>query len=509
MRGLLNFGVKKILDRNYRKLEYALQNPHERQQYWFKYITDSARSTVFGKKYHFKTLKSPCDFSSRMPVNEYENLRPHIEDMMKGKPDVLWRGVVNWFSKSSGTTGGRSKYIPVPKENLKRCHNKGSTDVLSFLYHHNPSIDIFKRKNLIMGGNLEKYPHSRQTRIGDISAVMLYHMPFLARIVFTPDIPTALLEDWEEKIERIAHIAKDEDVSFFGGVPTWTIVLFDRILELTGKSNMEEVWPNAKAYAHGGVGFDPYLQQFREFFPSGDFIFQEVYNASEGFFAAQGDFSEKGMYLLVDNGIYYEFAPMKADQPDLENTVPLEGVKPGENYSIIISSNGGLWRYMPGDVITFLSTDPYRITVAGRTKQFINAFGEEVMIGNTDKAIALSCKKFGLELVDYTVAPIFLEKGKKGAHQWVVEFAGKDPNPNEFANFLDLKLRELNSDYDAKRSHDLALKRLKLDIAPSGSFHKWMESKGKMGGQNKVPRLSNERKHLDEILDFIGIRNKV
>ncbi len=272
---------------------------------------------------------------------------------------------------------------------------------------------------------------------------------------------------------------------------------------------MEEVWPNAKAYAHGGVGFDPYLQQFREFFPSGDFIFQEVYNASEGFFAAQGDFSEKGMYLLVDNGIYYEFAPMKADQPDLENTVPLEGVKPGENYSIIISSNGGLWRYMPGDVITFLSTDPYRITVAGRTKQFINAFGEEVMIGNTDKAIALSCKNFGLELVDYTVAPIFLEKGKKGAHQWVVEFAGKGPNPEEFANFLDVKLRELNSDYDAKRSHDLALKRLKLDIAPSGSFHKWMESKGKMGGQNKVPRLSNERKHLDEILEFIGIQNKV
>ncbi|TVR78676.1 MAG: hypothetical protein EA409_10135 [Saprospirales bacterium] len=509
MRGLLNFAVRKILERNYRKLEFALENPHARQQYWFNYITQAASRTKFGKKYEFKSVKTYHEFTKRVPVHEYEDLRPYIEEMMKGRSDVLWRGVINWYSKSSGTTGGRSKFIPVPKENLKLCHNKGSTDVLSFLYHNNPGIDIFKRKNLIMGGNLEKYEHARQTKIGDISAVMLYHMPFLARLVFTPDIPTAMLEDWEEKIERIARIAKDQDVSFFGGVPTWTIVLFDRILELTGKSNMYEVWPNAKAYAHGGVGFDPYRARFHEYFPNGDFVFQEVYNASEGFFAAQGSFSEKGMYLLVDNGIFYEFAPMGPDGPVLDAVVPLEGVKEGENYSIIISSNGGLWRYMPGDVITFHSTAPYRISVVGRTRQYINAFGEEVMIGNTDRAIALSCKEFGTELVDYTVAPIYLEKGKKGAHHWLVEFAGNSPDTTRFASFLDKTLRELNSDYDAKRSHDLALQCLKLEVLPAGSFHRWMESKGKMGGQNKVPRLSNDRKHIEEILNFLKVRNKV
>ena len=504
MRSLINLLVKKILENNYRKLAYALEHPSEIQTKWFKSNLSAAAKTTIGKKYDFKSIKSYRDYCNTVPIHDYEQLRPLIEDMMKGKPDVLWRGVVNWFSKSSGTTGGRSKYIPIPKENLKLCHNKGSTDVLSMLYHKDPGIDIFKRKNLIMGGNLEEYEHSRNTKIGDISAVMLYHMPFLARLVFTPDIPTAMLEDWKEKIEKIARISKDQDVSFFGGVPTWTIVLFDRILELTGKDNMLEVWPNAKAYAHGGVGFDPYIERFREFFPSDDFTYQEVYNASEGFFAAQGDFTNDGMYLLVDNGIFYEFAPMTASGPQLEKTVPLEGVKIGEQYSIIISSNGGLWRYMPGDIVSFLDTAPYRITVSGRTKQFINAFGEEVMIGNTDRAVALTAKKFGVEIVDYTVAPIYIEKGKKGAHQWLVEFVHNPPNLEEFASYLDEQLRSLNSDYDAKRSHDLALIKLQLTALPSRSFHKWMESKGKIGGQNKVPRLSNDRKHLEEILQFIG-----
>jgi post-segregation antitoxin (ccd killing protein) len=504
MRGLLNLLVKKILEKNYRKLEYALENPLEVQQKWFKSNLEAAKSTKYGKQHQFKTIRNYETFVDRLRVNEYEDLRPSIEEMMKGKPDILWRGVINWYSKSSGTTGGRSKYIPVPKENLKLCHNKGSTDVLSFLYHHNPNIDIFKRKNLIMGGSLEKYKESRQTRIGDISAVMLYHMPFLARIVFTPDIPTALLSDWEEKIEKIAHSSIKEDVSFFGGVPTWTIVLFERILELTGKTNMLEVWPNARAYAHGGVGFEPYKDRFKEFFPTEDFIYQEVYNASEGFFAAQGDFSQKGMYLLVDNGMFYEFAPMKPQGPDLENTVPLEGVKTGVNYSIIINSNGGLWRYMPGDVVSFSSTLPYIIHVSGRTRQYINAFGEELMIGNTDKALANSASKFGLEIVDYTVAPIYLEKGKKGAHQWLVEFANPPAQVNDFKKYLDQELRKLNSDYDAKRSHDLALEELKLEVVPSGTFLKWLESKGKMGGQNKVPRLSNDRKHIEEIINFIG-----
>lgn len=503
MRTIVNFLVKKILDRNYRKLNYSIEHPHEMQDKWFRANLSAASNTYIGKKYDFKSLRSSTNFSG-LPVHEYEELRPLIEEMMKGKPDVLWRGVVNWYSKSSGTTGGRSKYIPVPKENLKLCHNKGSTDVLSMLYHKDPQIDIFKRKNLIMGGSLENYEHSRQTKIGDISAVMLYNMPFLARIVLTPDIPTALLKDWEEKIDKIANITKDEDVSFFGGVPTWSIVLFDRILKITGKKNMLEVWPNVRAYAHGGVGFDPYILRFRELFPSDDFIYQEVYNASEGFFAAQGDFSEKGMYLLVDNGIYYEFAPMTPAGPDLGNTVPLEGVNTRQKYSIIISSNGGLWRYMPGDVVSFLSTDPYTITVSGRTKQFINAFGEEVMIGNTDRAIALTAKAYGVEIVDYTVAPVYLQKGKKGAHQWLIEFVNKPVDLDSFSQHLDDNLRKLNSDYDAKRSYDLALNPLQLTAIPTGTFLKWMESKGRVGGQNKVPRLSNDRKHVEEILTFIS-----
>ena len=503
MRGLFNNIVKQYLEFRYRKIEQFINNPHEAQQKVFRELMEAGKQTTWGKINGYDSIHSYKDFTGRVPICDYEDLLPYIKRMMLGEKNVLCPGQVKWYAKSSGTTSERSKFIPVSQETLKHCHIKGSWDSVAILYNNIPRARIFADKSLIMSGSLETYRLNPATRIGDVSAVMLKNMPLIGRPFFAPGIALALLDDWEEKIEKTANVVKDQNITTFGGVPTWTIVLFRKLLEITGKSNMLEIWPNAQTYVHGGVAFGPYRNQFQRLFPGDQLLYQEVYNASEGFFAVQHDLGIRDMMLLLDNGMYFEFIPEKELDNDNPAVVPLEGVKAGQSYAIMVSTNSGLWRYMPGDMVKFTSVTPFKIIITGRTNQYINVFGEEVMIANTDKALTETCKQFALTVNDYTVAPIYLDGADKGGHQWLIEFEEPPADPDHFADTLDKALRKVNSDYDAKRSHDLALERLNLVLIPPGTFNSWMKSRGKMGGQHKVPRLSNDRKHVEDIFSMM------
>lgn len=498
MRRVVNKIVKQYLDYRYRRIERMRHKPYQAQDQWFTKLIQMAKDTEYGKRYGFSDIRSYQDFARQVPVVSYEDIMPEIKKMMHGQKDVLWPGYVKWYSKSSGTTSEKSKFIPVPSQNLRQCHIQGSWDSMSVLYHHRPDAQNFAKKSLVMGGSVSRFDPYPKTRIGDVSAVMLYNMPVIGRPFYTPDFETALLDDWEEKIERMTNITRHEDVVMIGGVPTWTVVLINRILEKTGKDNMLEVWPNAMAYLHGGVGFDPYREQFKKYFPDKNFIYQEIYNASEGFIGIQDDQSVNSLLLLSDNAMFFEFENMRNGE-----VVPLEGVQPGINYSLIMSTNSGLWRYRIGDTVTFDSVLPHRFKITGRTQQYINVFGEEVMIANTDQALAKTCIEMDAKAEEYTVAPIFMDDQNKGGHEWIIEFSDMPSDLKKFARVLDLNLQKLNTDYQAKRSHSLALQELQLTTVAPGTFHKWMRSRGKYGGQHKVPRLSNSRKYVDQILSYV------
>lgn len=509
MKDLFNKGMRLFLSARYRRINEFLEAPHETQKRVFHELLRQGSHTEYGRKYGFSHINDPKSYAKKVPVQGYEDIKPYIDRMMMGEADILWPGFVRWFSKSSGTTTGKSKFIPVPKENLYGSHIRGSWDTITIMYQNFPESRLFADKSLVMGGSLDTFEGNPDTKIGDVSAIMLYHMPIFARPFYTPDLETALLPNWDEKIERMARICTEESVTMFGGVPTWTIVLFRRILEMTGKDNMLEVWPDLRAYIHGGVGFDPYREQFKEFVPSDEFIYQEVYNASEGYFAIQDHFNEKGMLLMLDNSIYYEFIPREEWGKEFPETVTLKEVELGETYALVISTNAGLWRYTPGDTVTFTSLDPYRIMISGRTKQFINAFGEEVMVGNTDKAIARTCEEFDAIVSEYTVAPVYIEDGQKGGHEWLIEFAREPGDLDAFSRKLDLNLQAINSDYEAKRYKDMALSNLRIKTLPENTFIEWMRRRGKIGGQNKVPRLCNSREYVDQILSFIEEKSRV
>lgn len=472
--------------------------PYQAQDQWFTKLIQMAKDTEYGKRYGFSSIQSYQDYARQVPIVSYEEIMPEIKKMMHGQKDVLWPGYVKWYSKSSGTTSEKSKFIPVPSQNLRQCHIQGSWDSMSVLYHHRPDAQNFAKKSLVMGGSVSRFDPYPKTRIGDVSAVMLYNMPVIGRPFYTPDFETALLDDWEEKIERMTNITRHEDVVMIGGVPTWTVVLINRILEKTGKDHMLEVWPNAMAYLHGGVGFEPYREQFKKYFPDKKFIYQEIYNASEGFIGIQDDQSVNSLLMLSDNAMFFEFENMRNGE-----VVPLEGVQPGINYSLIMSTNSGLWRYRIGDTVTFDSVLPHRFKITGRTQQYINVFGEEVMIANTDQALARTCIEMDTKAEEYTVAPIFLDDQHKGGHEWIIEFSDMPSDLKEFARRLDLNLQKVNTDYQAKRSYDLALEELQLTTVAPGTFHKWMRSRGKYGGQHKVPRLSNTRKYVEQILSYV------
>jgi hypothetical protein len=502
MKKLINQGFKWYLGQHYKHIQRYMLEPHHVQDQLLKKLIYTNRHTKFGKLFDFKSIKTYQDFANRVVVNDYEYFKPFIERMMHGEKDVLWNGAVRWYSKSSGTTNDKSKFIPITDQNLRECHIRGTWDTMSIMYQNNPDSLCFSEKTVLMGGCTTPFEPFPKSKIGDVSAIMLKHFPYVGRSFMTPDFDTLTMPNFEEKLERMAQILPKENLVMIGGVPTWTVVLFKRILEITGKENLLEIWPQFEAYLHGGVSFEPYREQFKQFIPKEKFAYQEIYNASEGFFAIQNDHSENDMLLLLDNGIFYEFLPVGEWEKEFPKAIPLHEVKPYVNYAIVITTNSGLWRYLPGDTVMFTSTSPYKIKITGRTKQYVNVFGEEVMVSNTDKALAETCASFNASVAEYTVAPVFLQGENKGGHEWIIEFEQMPNDLEKFNSLLDDNLQKINSDYEAKRYKSLALDRLILRIVPKGTFYNWLKSKGRIGGQNKVPRLANDRKYVEEILTF-------
>jgi hypothetical protein len=432
---------------------------------------------------------------------EYDDLKPYVERLMTGEQNLLWNTPVTWFAKSSGTTSDKSKFIPITDESLQETHFQGAKDVLTMYYNFNPESDLLLGKGLVIGGSHQVNKINEECMYGDLSAVLMQNTPFWGHWLRTPELSVALLDEWETKIERLAETTIPENVTSISGVPTWTLVLIKRILEITGKQNLKEVWPNLELYMHGGVSFTPYKEQFNKLIGA-PIHYIDIYNASEGFFAAQNDPADEGMVLLLQNGIFYEFLPVEEYGKDNPQTIGLQEVEMHKNYALVISTNGGLWRYLVGDTIQFTSRFPFKIKVTGRIKHFINAFGEELIVDNSDKAIATACEKTGAIVNDYTAAPIYFSDEGNGGHEWLVEF---DKEPSDFGLFtyeLDNALKSVNSDYEAKRQKDIALKMPVVHLLKKGVFNEWLRSKGKLGGQHKVPRLSNDRTYFEEIIKF-------
>jgi len=475
------------------------QNPQDAQREVLQDLVTSAQYTEFGRKYNFSNLFTVRDFKNAVPIHEYEDLKPYVERMMHGEQNILWNTPVYWFAKSSGTTSDKSKFIPVSEESLEEGHYKASKDVLSMYYQYKPDSALLTGKGLLIGGSHSINPMNTQAQYGDLSAVLFQNSPFWAHWLRTPDLSIALMDEWESKIERIAEATIRENVTSVSGVPTWTLVLFKRILELTGKKNISEVWPGLELYMHGGVSFTPYREQFNRLIGR-DINYLEMYNASEGFFAAQEKPGDDGMLLFPDHGIFYEFMPVSEYGKKNPQTVGLRDIILGRNYAPVISTNGGLWRYLPGDTVRFTSVYPYRLVVSGRLKHFMNAFGEEVIVDNTDKAIAMACERTGAIVNDYTAAPIYFSNQANGAHEWLIEFEQAPDKLDWFVEELDNALKAINSDYEAKRHKSIALGLPVVRPLQKGSFNEWLRRKGKLGGQHKVPRLSNERKFLEDIL---------
>lgn len=483
-----------------KELERFLSHPHLVQEKLLSGLLEKGKNTEWGKKYGYSSLRGVDDYQRNVPVSSYENLFPYIDRMMKGEQNVLWSSRIDWFSKSSGTTNARSKFIPVSKECLHECHYKGGKDLLAFYFTNFPESGLFSGKGLGIGGTYYENPFRKNSWYGDISAVIMANLPFWAQYSRTPGLRTALMDEWEAKIEKIARETLRKNVTSISGVPTWTIVLLERILNITGKKNMLEVWPNFEAFYHGAVSFTPYREVFRNFFPDGRVNFIETYNASEGFFSFQDRLKAEDMLLMLDHGIYFEFIPAEEADKEDPKVLQLHEVKEGRNYAVVISTNAGLWRYKIGDTVKFTSLNPYRIRVSGRTKHFINAFGEEVIIENAETAISEASQRTGAIIQEFTAAPIYLDNKNKGGHEWIIEFAQAPSDLTYFIQVLDSKLKEVNSDYEAKRHKDIALQMPVVHHVPQGTFYKWMKKRGKLGGQNKVPRLSNTREYVDDIL---------
>ncbi|TCK82715.1 GH3 auxin-responsive promoter family protein [Albibacterium bauzanense] len=500
---IVNSILKWIMKKRMHQIELFKKYPNEVQEEWLHDLIAAAQATEWGKKYDYESISSPEVFKERVPIQNYDTLKPYIERMLKGEQNILWPSPIKWFAKSSGTTADRSKFIPVSEEALEDCHYTGGKDLLSIYCHNRPDNAVFEGKGLVLGGS-HQINEIGKTSSGDLSAIIVQNLPFWAEYHRFPDIELTLNPNFEEKIEKIAHQALNENITSISGVPTWNIVLAKRILEISGKSNLLEVWPNLEFYFHGGVSFKPYREQFDQLIPSENMYYMENYNASEGYFAIQDLPDSDEMLLMLDYGIYFEFLPMENLLDEHPKTKNLSEVELGKNYAIIISTNAGLWRYMIGDTVKFTSLSPYRIQVSGRTKQYINTFGEELIVDNADDAIRAACKATGAIVKDYTAGPVYFKDKEAGAHEWVIEFEKQPESAPHFFEVLDKVLRQVNSDYDAKRVSNLALKEPIIHIAKEGTFYNWMKKRGKLGGQNKVPRLSNDRVFLDDVLAMIA-----
>lgn len=463
-------------------------------------LTQKAQNTEWGKTHDFASIKSYEDFAFTSQVNTYEDLKHSIDRMRQGEKDVLWPGHVRWYAKSSGTTNDKSKFIPVSKDGLKDTHYAGGRDAVAWYLGNNPQSRIFDGKALILGGSHAPNYNIKKSLVGDLSAILIENVNPLVNMVRIPKKEIALLSDFEVKREKIAQAAIRENISNLSGVPSWMLSVMNRVLEITGKDNLSEVWPNLEMFFHGGVAFTPYREQYKRLIPSPNMHFMETYNASEGFFGLQDDPSDLSMSLMVDYGVFYEFIPMDEIENPNPQVLPLWGVETGKNYAMVISTSSGLWRYMIGDTVRFTSLNPYKFVITGRTKFFINAFGEELIVDNAEAGLAEACRQTGAEVLEYTAAPVFMDEDGKCRHQWLIEFAKVPEDMNAFAHILDETLQQVNSDYEAKRYKDITLQPLELVVARKGLFHDWLASKGKLGGQHKVPRLSNNRTHIEEML---------
>lgn len=492
-----------IMKKRMHQIELFVKYPFDVQDEWFQTLISTAQNTEWGKKYSYSTIFTQDQFKERVPIQTYDTLKPYIEKMLKGEQNVLWPSEIKWFAKSSGTTNDRSKFIPVSEESLEECHFKGGKDLLSIYCDNRPDAKIFTGKCLVLGGSHQINQLNADSCYGDLSAVLIKNLPFWAEFYRTPDMSITLMDNFEEKVEKMAQATIGVNVTNISGVPTWNIVLAKRVLEITGKNNLLEVWPNLEFYFHGAVNFNPYREQFRKLIPSDDMYYMETYNASEGFFGIQDQPNSEDMLLMLDYGIYYEFLPMEDFHKENPKTLGLDQVELNKNYALIISTNAGLWRYMIGDTIKFVSLSPHRIRITGRTKHFINAFGEEVIIDNAEKALTAACSATQAVIRDYTACPIYFQGNEAGGHEWIIEFEEGPNDIEKFTDIMDQTLREVNSDYDAKRFKDMALRRPKVHLAPDGTFYTWMKNRGKLGGQHKVPRLANDRTYVEEILKLL------
>lgn len=493
--------IKLSFSRRQREIEFFKTNPEIAQEKVFKKLIKEASDTEWGKLFDYQNIKTIDDFKKHVSLQSYEDLWPYIERMQAGHKNVLWPGDVNKFAKSSGTTSAKSKFIPVSDAALQKCHYRGGKDLV-FLYRqaYKNSL-LFRGKTLSLGGTQQK--SDKDIYCGDLSAILMNNLPLWVQLVRAPNLETALLGEWEEKIDKIIQATSKKNITCLAGVPSWMLVLLRKLLEKTGKDNVLEVWPNLELFFHGGISFEPYREQFKKLIPSKNMHYMEVYNASEGFFALNEKPEDEDMLLMLDYGIFYEFIPMEEIGLDNPKTVGIGEVELYKNYALVISTNGGLWRYLIGDTVIFTSLRPHRIKVSGRTKHYINAFGEELMVGNSDKALEIACAKTKAEVKDYTAAPVFMEENVKGRHQWLIEFSQEPQDFTRFCYILDQSLQSLNSDYEAKRYKDITLGAPDVIKARPNLFHDWLKQKGKLGGQNKVPRLSNTREYIDELLKLI------
>lgn len=496
---LVNSVASWFLKKRFHQIELFLKYPIEVQEELLQQLLHQAKNTEIGLKYDFASIKSYREFTQRIPVTRYEDIEPDIERSRKGESNIYWPRPIKWFAKSSGTTNAKSKFIPVSDESLENCHYAASKDLLCMYLNNNPDAQLFLGKSLRLGGSKELYKENG-TAFGDLSAILIDNMPFWAEYSSTPSNEISLMGNWETKMQAIVDETINENVTSLAGVPSWMLVLLNNVLETTGKKNLLEIWPNLEVYFHGGVSFDPYIDQYNKLLPKEDFRYYEIYNASEGFFAIQDRNANKELLLMLDYGIFYEFIPMNNYGSPSEKIIPLSEVEEGKNYAIIITTNAGLWRYKIGDTVRFTSTNPYRIKVTGRTKHHINVFGEELIIENAEAALKKTAQITQSEIVDYTAAPIFMEGREKGSHEWVIEFKKPPTDFGKFSQLLDQSLQEVNSDYEAKRFNNTTLNAPTIHCGRERLFYDWLKEKDKLGGQHKVPRLSNTRDYLEELL---------
>ncbi len=492
--------ISKIFNSRLKEIDrYATHAAELQQAAWVRLIR-TAKDTEWGKKFDYQSIRNYEDFSNRVPIQNYEEIKPYVERLWAGEQNLLWPSRIRWFAKSSGTTNDKSKFLPVSNDALKDIHYKGGTDAVAIYLRNNPDSRFFSGKGLIMGGSLAPNLNSPHTQVGDLSAILIKNVSPLVNMIRVPSKEIALMSEWESKIEAIANSTIKSDITSISGVPSWMLVLIKRILEKTGKSALEEVWPNLEVFFHGGVSFTPYREQFTQVIRRPDMRYVETYNASEGYFGTQDDPSDPSMLLMIDYGIFYEFIPLEDVDKEHPRIYPLKDIELHKNYAIVISTSCGLWRYVIGDTVRFTSRNPYKFVITGRTKHFINAFGEELIVDNAEKGLARACLETGAQVSEYSAAPVFMDQEAKCRHQWLIEFARMPDSIDKFAATLDSTLKEVNSDYEAKRWKDIALQPLEVIVARPNLFHDWLKQKGKLGGQHKIPRLSNTREYIEDML---------